>query len=220
MGGILKNPLTSKEEAREKEPESISEFRKQVYKNTQLNAKLTAHENGESIAAGAARKHVLPRDTLSLKHDSQHVTAGEEERLQWNQRNLDANEVAKQQFQDIHIDEPKTPYQGAVDPSGEYYALDEDDDLDQLSLGEPEVELANARENEMPVVETASENETAPENGTAPDDVALKHKRFEEMRKKHYNVGGALKDRLRAGIEGAEEEEEEEEEEEGSDGDN
>lgn len=32
-----------------------------------------------------------------------------EERVQWNQRNLAENEITKKQFQDIHIDEPKTP---------------------------------------------------------------------------------------------------------------
>lgn len=165
MGGILKNPLPADQSAPENE-ESISEFRKQVLMNTQLNAKLTSKKKKED-AAGASHKHGLPKDTLSLKHEQE-----AEERLQWNQRNLAANEIAKQQYQDIHIDEPKTPYQGAIDPNGEYYKDDDENEaeLENFSLdGEGQSEPAPAQSDE--------------------------HSRFEEMRKKHYSREGAVPQR-------------------------
>lgn len=155
MGGILKNPLPADQNGPESE-ESTSEFRKQVLMNTQLNAKLTSKKKGEITS----HKHGLPKDTLSLKREQE-----AEERLQWNQKNLDANEIAKQQYQDIHIDEPKTPYQGAIDPNGEYYR---DDD-------ENEAELENFSLDGQPLPPQKSE-----------------HSRFEEMRKKHYSREGAV----------------------------
>ena len=82
----------------------------------------------------------------------------------WNKQNLDENEILKQQYQDIHVDEPKTPYQGAVDLEGEYYKVD-DDELEDFSLGDSAVEV----EEEKP------------------------KKSFAEMRKEHYKLGNALK---------------------------
>lgn len=160
MGGILKNPLPADQAASESE-ESISEFRKQVLMNTQLNAKLTSKRKNEVVP----QKHALPKDTLSLKHEQE-----AEERLQWNQKNLAANEITKQQFQDIHIDEPKTPYQGAIDPNGEYYKDDDEneDDLQNFSLdGQP------------------PQPEPSPPQKREPS-------RFEEMRRKHYSKEGAV----------------------------
>lgn len=172
----MKNPLPQEQASMESE-ESIADFRKQVYKNTQLNAKMTS----KSEEAGG-KKHSLPKDILSLKHQQE-----AEEQLQWNQRNLDENEITKQQFQDIHVDEPKTPYQGAVDPEGEYYkADDEEADLDNFSLGEaeykmekPELDLnANIKDGEQ------LQDEEQPEDLNAEE----RHKRFLELRKKHYKL--------------------------------
>ncbi|GAV52769.1 hypothetical protein ZYGR_0AI00510 [Zygosaccharomyces rouxii] len=185
MGGILKNPLPEGQSSENEE--SVSEFRKQVYKNTQLNAKLTSKSDPAGAPVGISN---LPKDTLSLKHQ-------QDEALKWNQKNLDANEMTKQQFQDIKIDEPKTPYQGAVDPSGEYYKPDEDDDLNNFSLGEPEVNLQDGQEEgsqgsdqQQPYSSPSSSSSSRPLS-----EEEAKHKRFEEMRKKHYNLKDVLKNR-------------------------
>ncbi|CAR21767.1 PP1-complex regulatory subunit GLC8 [Lachancea thermotolerans CBS 6340] len=190
MVGILKNPLPDRNGESE-EPESISEFRKQVYKNTQLNAKLTskAQNNGKSTSkanAASPKRPVVPRDTLSLKHQHDTLSQAEEEKLKWNQQNLAENDIAKLEYKDINIDEPKTPYQGAVDPTGEYYR-DDDDELESLSLGEPVVE--------MPQSDSDNSSSSGPSDAepSAEESAEAKHRRFEELRKKHYNVKEALK---------------------------
>lgn len=201
MGGILKNPLKQDQIPLDATNEDITAFRKQVYKNTQLNAKLnTPNDNTEvnndddinmeihTLGNGK----IIPKDVLTLKREA-------DERMKWNERNLAENEIAKQQYQDIHVDEPKTPYQGAVDPQGEYYRVDDDDEnnndrnnlklddinsIDDFSLGEPEYKTEDLNVN--------NENENTLEQGEEEeeelDEAVAKHKRFEEMRKKHYDV--------------------------------
>ncbi|CCK70389.1 PP1-complex regulatory subunit GLC8 KNAG_0E01230 [Huiozyma naganishii CBS 8797] len=185
MGGILKNPLPREQVTKENEDESLVAFRKRVFDNTQLNAKLSSHQNSKQFNA-----HV-PRDTISLKHAKEHGEgqeaegAEEGEDLRWNHKNLEDNEVTKQQFQDIHIDEPKTPYQGAVDPQGEYYRVDDEDDLNNFTLGEAEVEVPSREETPS---DNAEEEESQGDQDPEEETPEARHKRFEEMRKKHYNV--------------------------------
>ncbi|SCU86790.1 LANO_0C09208g1_1 [Lachancea nothofagi CBS 11611] len=189
MGGILKNPLPD-QNGHVEDSESISEFRKQVYKNTQLNAQLSSKNNNEKTQQPITpKKHSIPKDIVSLKHEQDILTQSEEqERLKWNQQNLDENDVAKLQYQDINIDEPKTPYQGAVDPSGEYYRDDEEEeDLESLSLGEPVVGLKNTNE-----TQESREDEPSQEDEVEPESPEARHKRFEKLRKQHYNVKEAL----------------------------
>ncbi|KAG0669537.1 hypothetical protein C6P45_003608 [Maudiozyma exigua] len=232
MGGILKNPLSKEDVNQKDENETVSEFRKQVYKNTQLNAKLTAGKGINSInkpfagddikdypsdadekdlstnAAGNVIRRTPPRgppkDVLQMKKE-------EEERLQWNGKNLADNEVAKQQYADIHIDEPKTPYQGAVDPEGEYYRDDDEDedndnngaipkvpDLDDFTLGEPEYDIQDTVNNDEGVeVHMSCEDDEQQEDDELDEARAkeLRHKKFEEMRKKHYDLREMFKNR-------------------------
>lgn len=201
MGGILKNTIVERTDS---EPESISEFRKQVLKNTRLNAGLTSAERARILQQNGieddSKHHTVPKDTLQLKKEQELA----DEKLRWNHENLEANEIAKQQFQDIHVDEPKTPYQGAVDPDGEYYAIDADDDdeddgglngstqrpaklddLDDLSLGAPEIAVS-VRKPDSDEVEGISENED--------EDPETKHRRFLEKRKEFYNFKNVLKE--------------------------
>lgn len=214
MGGILKNPLPKDKIIKKNDNESVSEFRKQVFKNTQLNAKLTARKDigtlnqpfqsnkldsdGTSIIESESDVPLArrsfdgpPKDVLQMKQE-------EDERLQWNKKNLEDNEITKQQFQDIHVDEPKTPYQGAVDPAGEYYRVDDEDDenndipelpndgdLDNFTLGEPEFDIkdtSNQQEIDVPM-----EDENNQESDEEVEKEA-RHRKFEEMRKKHYDL--------------------------------
>lgn len=188
MGGILKNPIPE-EESPNIEGDSISQFRQQVLKNTELNAQLTANKTSH-------HPHGIPKDTLSLK-----LQENDPDRLKWNQQNLEENEVTKLQYQDIHVDEPKTPYQGAVDPSGEYYKVDDEDDLENFTLGEPQVELKDDFES-VDLLETGNKASSGSTDDSHLGDSensdceeSARHKKFEEMRKKHYNVREVFKTR-------------------------
>lgn len=209
MGGILKNALSNEEQVLKEKTanESISEFRQKVYENTQLNAKLTGKNLSNTTTTNVTGAGgFIPKDTLLMKREEKArrlsgeglTPEEEEERLQWNQENLAQNEITKQQFQDIHVDEPKTPYQGAVDPHGEYYNVDDEDNINDFSLGEPEIQIPeDSNDQDESRIETdtvrIAENPEEEEQEEADDDeeeedAEARHKRFEEMRKKHYDV--------------------------------
>ncbi|KAL6933997.1 uncharacterized protein HGUI_00771 [Hanseniaspora guilliermondii] len=166
--------------------EDLQKFRKQVYENTLLNAKLTDQQNHKGIKRLSetslsspnefegetedGHHFKVPKDVLQMKLEQNEPSTPPKqvsnENIMWNKKNLDDNEILKQQYQDIHVDEPKTPYQGAIDLQGEYYRVD-DDDLEDFSLGEAAVEPE--------------------EEGEKPK------KSFAELRKEHYKLGNALK---------------------------
>lgn len=163
--------------------EDLQKFRKQVYENTLLNAKLTDQNNHLGIKRLSetslspskefegetedGHHFKVPKDVLQMKLE-QSEPSTPNENIMWNKQNLDENEILKQQYQDIHVDEPKTPYQGAIDLQGEYYRVD-DDDLEDFSLGDSAVEPEEEKEVEKP------------------------KKSFAELRKEHYKLGNALK---------------------------
>lgn len=175
--------------------EDLHSFRQKVYENTLLNAKLTDSKNHEGIrrlSSGSDSEEYqgntadghhfkIPKDVLQMRLEqtgkssppttpTKNANYEDGENIIWNKKNLDENEILKQQYQDIHVDEPKTPYQGAIDLQGEYYKVDEDeDDLDGFSLGDPVV------------AEPKSESAEKPK------------KSFAEMRKAHYNLGTSMK---------------------------
>lgn len=212
MGGILKNALSPEEQLLKEKTvnESIGEFRQQVYENTKLNAKLTNSntnsKNGNNVKNILTSKNnmtgnkFIPKDTLLMKREqmaklskanSSDNSEDEDERLQWNQENLEQNEITKKQFQDIHVDEPKTPYQGAMDLNGEYYTIDDEDNLNDFSLGEPEVKIpeTTSLNEKVTIKEEPEQEDQEEEEGTEEEESAgARHRRFEEMRKKHYNV--------------------------------
>lgn len=213
MGGILKNALSPEEQQLKEKTvnESISEFRQKVYENTQLNAKLTSNKNNitnniNNILTSKndiSGNRFIPKDTLLMKREEMakiskensnanndenvNIDEDEDERLQWNQENLEQNEITKKQFQDIHVDEPKTPYQGAMDPTGEYYTIDDEDNLNDFSLGEPEINIpeTTSLHKEITIKEDSEQEDSEKEEEESEE---ARHRRFEEMRKKHYNV--------------------------------
>lgn len=212
MGGILKNALSPEEQLLKEKTvnESIGEFRQQVYENTKLNAKLTNSntnsKNGNNVKNILTSKNnmtgnkFIPKDTLLMKREqmaklskanSSDNSEDEDERLQWNQENLEQNEITKKQFQDIHVDEPKTPYQGAMDLNGEYYTIDDEDNLNDFSLGEPEVKIpeTTSLNEKVTIKEEPEQEDQEEEEGTEEEESAeARHRKFEEMRKKHYDV--------------------------------
>ncbi|CAN6669247.1 protein Glc8p [Trichomonascus vanleenenianus] len=165
--------------------------RKQVLENTRANAKL--HDMGSMI-----------RETAHNGSRSNSVSNGEngQEHLKWDEANLYRTEMEKAAT--MKIDEPKTPYQGAVGDS-EYYMPDEEeeavktsdnkilavDELDGFSLGEPQYKTDPTVQNSRieKVVQSDDETEEEQEPEVTSDE---RKRRFEEMRKEHYHMKGDI----------------------------
>lgn len=176
--------------------------RNAVLENTLANAKF--HTVGNAII----KKHKVELDedihhgASSSSGDVAAIKAAAEH-LKWNEANLYLNEQEK--CSTMKITEPKTPFQGAVGDS-EYYKPDaegdEDDDLDGESflLGEPEVAVGpdptiqqdriivdeKARKEEEEAAAAAASEEEPEET---PEE---RHQRFEQLRKSHYFMKGAV----------------------------
>lgn len=165
--------------------------------NTEINA-------GHRRSSSAAR-----RNSASRRHSAQHSDNLESsQRLKWDEANLYLTE--QERTSTMKIDEPKTPYakhyDPAEDPSDEDEAEEEggaggqnktaggrrDDDIPGLSLGEPEEDVPSPRAPSEKSVHLDEENAAAP-SAEEPlvgvsEEEREKHERFEEMRKKHYEM--------------------------------
>ncbi|KAL5093121.1 hypothetical protein Trisim1_011911 [Trichoderma cf. simile WF8] len=192
--GILKNPSFNT-------PHSPDESRKEVtLANTQINA---GHRRSSSGAG-------------SRRHSSNSITdpSDSAQRLKWDEANLYLTE--QERTSTMKITEPKTPYAKHYDPTEDPSDDEEEapagldgapsgrknqragaeDDIPGLSLGEPEEEIperpapASRSSSEKTVhVDKESVTPSAEEEivGLSPEE-REKHRKFEEMRKKHYEM--------------------------------
>lgn len=133
-------------------------------------------------------------------------------RLKWDEANLYLTE--QQRDSTMKITEPKTPYAGTYDPAededeisalnAEEIIVDEldaaigkkpprDDDIPGLDIGEPEATLEHTQtpESEKRVMVDTDMTDEGRHGEEAPDmseDERQKHREFEEMRRKHYEM--------------------------------
>lgn len=148
---------------------------------------------------GARRKSSLSSSGQSIEDTNM--------RLKWDEANLYLTEQEKSAT--MKIDEPKTPYARHYDPTEdeeEIQALDAHDIMvDELDLEKRHKRSAGAKEDEIPGLSLGEPEEAYHEEYEGkkavhvrqppqPEHVGLskeeieKHKKFEEMRKKHYEM--------------------------------
>lgn len=167
-------------------------------------------------AGGAHRRSSSnPRGPGSRRHSSQGMDLDENSpRLKWDEANLYLTE--QQRDSTMKINEPKTPYAKQYDPAedeAEISTLNAEDlmvdELDKakeqaksgveeipgLDIGEPEMETAEppTPDSEKRVmVDTVMEDDDMGRHGEEPSDMTAeereKHRKFEEMRRKHYEM--------------------------------
>lgn len=146
--------------------------RQEVIKNTRLNSKLKS----ESSEGDKIRNQIA-----QLKNSDKQFP----DHLKWDEINLYKTEQEKAAT--MKIDEPKTPYEGGFDPTGEYYQ--EDEEIPEFELGEsahvePQQQIQDDNIEDL----TGDEQEEEEKPLTAEE----RHKKFEEMRKNHYHMKGAV----------------------------
>ncbi|CAK7270216.1 hypothetical protein SEPCBS57363_003993 [Sporothrix epigloea] len=157
--------------------------------NTQVN---TGHRRSSSAARPTRRSR-----TPSSVQDPDDADG---QRLKWDEINLYLTE--QDRTATMKIDEPKTPYAEHYDPAED--PSDDEDQMEGLSLGEPEEavpinEFDPPRRRSSPKVHVDdSEHNSVYEGGSAHDgddpmagmnaEERAKHRKFEAMRKKHYEM--------------------------------
>lgn len=172
--------------------------------NTLQNA---GHRRSSSGARPAGTRRKSSHGSLSQSADDQNM------RLKWDEANLYLTEQEKNST--MKIDEPKTPYAKQYDPTEdeeEMRTIDTDeimvDELDKAKAGISPGKSAKAKEDDIPGLSLGEPEEDVPEQQHELDEhgqkkavhvrgeehVGLsaeeqeKHRKFEEMRKKHYEM--------------------------------
>lgn len=181
-----------------------------VQMNTEINAGEAAHRRTSSNARSSmSRRQSSNSNSNSGSHDEANP------RLKWDEANLYVNE--SQMGGRMKIDEPKTPYAKHYDPSeddaeisainAQELNVDELDmkpkpssskresDIPGLDLGEPEMKPAERGDTEHDrkvELNQDSMDVDGGHHGEGESDMSReeleKHKHFEEMRKKHYEM--------------------------------
>ncbi|KAJ8099974.1 hypothetical protein POJ06DRAFT_120962 [Lipomyces tetrasporus] len=204
--GILKNPPPA--ELYHQQPPPIDH--EVLLRNTRTNAA----QHGDHNNLHTRRLSTSSSDAAASMNGQADAAA----RLKWDEANIYLTE--QERTATMKITEPKTPYAHSVDLSD---LLDEDDfdesdgivlngvngnrgrdDVPGLDLGEPEEVVPVPRFSSATIVTDGEEGErrislddTAPgavdEDDEPHDGEEERHRRFEEMRKKHYEMKDALK---------------------------
>lgn len=198
--GILRN----RDEGKSPASHGDTLDRQEVIKNTELNALM----NNESTKGDAIRRKIQAakqqRQGLESAGAGVGVAAGApgargdagvdddtDRHAKWDEINLYKSE--QERSATMKIDEPKTPYEGGFDPTGEYYQEDLDEDI-------PDFELGKSQVNEEPI-QSLNGGEVLPNDDDDDDDAQQeqqeppltaeeRHRRFEEKRKQHYHMKG------------------------------
>ncbi|OHF01920.1 hypothetical protein CORC01_02798 [Colletotrichum orchidophilum] len=203
--GILKNsyqksPPTSPGEADLTEKEL-------TLVNTQYNA---GHRRSSSAARPSGSRRQSSRTPSQQGDEEQDLESSQ--RLKWDEANLYLTE--QERTSTMKIDEPKTPYAKHYDPTedpSDDEEMSEDpnierkprtaragpgveDDIPIMSLGEPEEAVPESESSKEKALKAVHVDDSASAHGDDDELAGLspeereKHRRFEELRKKHYEM--------------------------------
>ncbi|KAI1435965.1 hypothetical protein GGR50DRAFT_654072 [Xylaria sp. CBS 124048] len=189
--GILKNSTHSPPPVSPIKEVDLSEKELTIV-NTQANA---GHRRSSSSASRPAIRHRLSR-TSSLSIDD---GMGGNPRLQWDEANLYLTE--QERTSTMKITEPKTPYARHYEPSeDEDEEMTDGDSIPRLSLGEPEEDIPQQRStSRKPSKVHVNDMDATPDHDAENDYFGMtpeereKHRKFEELRKKHYEMKGVAR---------------------------
>ncbi|KAI1751569.1 hypothetical protein F4782DRAFT_179353 [Xylaria castorea] len=187
--GILKNSFHKSPPESPVKEKDISEKELTII-NTQTNA---GHRRSSSTASRPAGNRRRSSRTSSQSADDEMASS---QRLQWDEANLYLTE--QERTSTMKITEPKTPYARHYEPSE-----DEDDEMadgDQIpgfSLGEPEEEIPQNEfvSGRKPSKVHVNDDDATPEHDAENEFVGMtpeereKHRKFEQLRRKHYQMG-------------------------------
>ncbi|KAK9366432.1 Bcglc8 [Lipomyces kononenkoae] len=181
----------------------------------QRNTRTNAAQHGDHKNANIRRLS----STSSEAARNGHGFADGSGRLKWDEANIYLTE--QERTATMKITEPKTPYAHSIDLSDlvDFDDIDDDghdiylngvngnhgrDDVPGLDLGEPEEVIPAPRFSSATIVTDGQEgerrislDENSPDQPDEHDELEEegeeRHRRFEEMRKKHYEMKDALK---------------------------
>ncbi|KAI0396776.1 hypothetical protein F5Y17DRAFT_58819 [Xylariaceae sp. FL0594] len=194
--GILKNSYQKSPPVSPTQEKELSEKEITIL-NTQTNAGHRRSSSSTSRPSGTCRR--MSRTPSQCADDE---NAGSQ-RLQWDEANLYLTE--QERTATMKITEPKTPYARHYEPSkddDEEMADDESkEDIPGLSLGEPEEavpegEFSSGRKQSKVHV---NDHDATPLHDADNDYLGMtpeereKHRKFEELRKKHYEMKNVAK---------------------------
>ncbi|KAI1360126.1 hypothetical protein F5Y08DRAFT_317962 [Xylaria arbuscula] len=200
--GILKNSFQKSPPASPVKENDISEKELTIL-NTQTNA---GHRRSSSSASrpGPSTRRRSSR-TFSVGANDDPTGS---QRLQWDEANLYLTE--QERTSTMKITEPKTPYARHYDPSedeDDEMMADGEDPISGFSLGEPEEEVPIPSEGgsgsgsarKQSKVHVSDEDATPQHDAENHDYIGMtpeereKHRKFEQLRKKHYEMKGVAK---------------------------
>ncbi|OLN89052.1 Protein phosphatase inhibitor 2 [Colletotrichum chlorophyti] len=205
--GILKNSFQKSPPTSPPDERPLTEKELTIV-NTQYNA---GHRRSSSAARPSGSRRQSSR-TPSHQGDDEEQDLESSQRLKWDEANLYLTE--QERTSTMKITEPKTPYakhyDPAEDPSDDEEMQDSDierkprtarvgpsveDDIPVMSLGEPEEAVPESESSKEKALKAVHVDETASSHGGDDDDLAglspeerEKHRRFEQLRKKHYEM--------------------------------
>ncbi|KAL0943189.1 glc8 protein [Colletotrichum truncatum] len=205
--GILKNSFQKSPPTSPNSEHPLTEKELTIV-NTQYNA---GHRRSSSAARPSGSRRQSSRTPSAQGDDEQDLESSQ--RLKWDEANLYLTE--QERTSTMKIDEPKTPYAKHYDPTEDPSDDDEEmedpnverkprtartgpgveDDIPVMSLGEPEEAVPESESSKEKALKAVHVDDTGSSHGGDEADLAglspeekEKHRRFEQLRKKHYEM--------------------------------